>query len=553
MTAFRPLMPETVSGRPGPEKLPLIASHIGMPSDKLLVLRILRSNHQQQYGSSNVSLPQGSPKTLSCSPKITASHIPRKTPLGNNALGVFTGSNVQGQEATSTVNISSSVADDVVLSTSHELNGGDAEDGSEEDWEDCSDCSTPNAFPAKDGIHAEQAPEDKKINGLVDKILNGRQLHFRSLPDEQGYQVIDETETAIAKAPEELGKVPNDVKKSIRTDSARQRLMDFDTQITPASLRKYRDDHNGEAKCGHSSSTSSSESSVDQGPWVIGIGHNGIEAYAISPIPFDIHQPRKPTATPPIESEGSELECTSPLFRKACAPVTRRAYLELAPPASASGEASRDIETRASINVWRDGSSGSDSGGSSRIVGKLGTILKDVSNTRQSLHAVQKTWVDEFPAEQKKERNQILVQPRRSQHLNATVATLQRCSLNPDVQEPKAGIKPQKSVWKPANDPERAVHFAAALNALDGHVVLLRTPEPLVRCADQVFGEDVLVDYPMPELLHPKPLRILDVQTMAEKMEERIIGSMWDYVFAGADLQDRPSNPTPDAAEYHYS
>jgi hypothetical protein len=86
MTAFRPLMPETVSGRPGPEKLPLIASHIGMPSDKLLVLRILRSNHQQQYGSSNVSLPQGSPKTLSCSPKITASHIPRKTPLGNNAL-----------------------------------------------------------------------------------------------------------------------------------------------------------------------------------------------------------------------------------------------------------------------------------------------------------------------------------------------------------------------------------------------------------------------------------------------------------------------------------
>jgi hypothetical protein len=41
------------------------------------------------------------------------------------------------------------VADDVVLSTSHELNGGDAEDGSEEDWEDCSDCSTPNAFPAR--------------------------------------------------------------------------------------------------------------------------------------------------------------------------------------------------------------------------------------------------------------------------------------------------------------------------------------------------------------------------------------------------------------------
>jgi hypothetical protein len=61
------------------------------------------------------------------------------------------------------------------------------------------------------------------------------------------------------------------------------------------------------------------------------------------------------------------------------------------------------------------------------------------------------------------------------------------------------------------------VHFAAALNALDGHVVLLRTPEPLVRCADQVFGEDVPVDYPMPELLHPKPLRILDVQTMAER------------------------------------
>ncbi|KAI9870055.1 MAG: hypothetical protein M1830_004746, partial [Pleopsidium flavum] len=567
MTTFPPFIPGTASARPGLEGLPLKASHIDMPSDKLVVFRIVQINNRQRYGSSNTPLHQGFLRGPPCSPNITAPKILRHTPLGISTFGALKGSNNQGHEATSVTDSSSSVAEDVISTIVHEGSGGDAEDGSDQDWEDCSDCSTLSALSVKQHIRVEQAPEDKKIDRLVNKILEGRRVHFRSLPDGQGYQVSDETDTTVAKTPEQHSRVTEDVKESVSgispsnslhsrsssttTNPARRRVMDFDTQIAPARLRDQLENnlgHNVDANCGHASSTSGSESSGDQAPWVIGIGHNGVEAYAISPIPFDIHQIRKSMATPSIESEGSESECSSPLVRKYCAPARGEVHLEAHSRVSAFGEASRDIKTRGLVNVWRDSSSGSDVGGSSRSVGKLGTILKDVSNTRRSLQTVHKTWGDGLTPEQKDAGNQIRDNLQHSQRLDTALATLHHHSVTQEVQASKVRIKPQKSIWIPAKDPERAAHFAAALEAIEGKVVLVGTPDPLVRCVDQVFGENVLVEYSMPALFHPKPMRIMNVKLITKRMEEKVTGPMWDYSDDGLILEDRPGNPTPYAA-----
>lgn len=359
-------------------------------------------------------------------------------------------------------------------------------------------------------------------------------------------------------------------------------------------------DDNGNIENSHLSSGSSSDSSVDEGPWVMGVDHHGdLQAHHVSPVSFNVRELRASENTPSIESRESELDDTSPLFQKPSAPVKKPTSPDQPRP-STSGKAGDVQYPTASLNIWRDGSSNASPAEKPTLRRKPGRLFKDVSNTRQLLRNVQATKVDRDPVKETEKVNQMQDNGQRTPYLQISVPYVQPPLTSSHAETPRDGGDSSESTWEPGKDPVRAAHFAATLAALEGDVSPKPgTPQPLIRCARQEYGPDVLLDWPRPPLHHPKPTRPwIGGQTIA-KLEKQVasaprIGTFavtrpqmrpgnraeglvrpknayyglreqrrdterqfaspsWTSFFAKAKPQiTRPGNPTPDAARYHH-
>lgn len=511
------------------------AANCCTPSDKLLVLQIIRRNEQLRTSSTAIPPVRWWAKSLPCGP-VTASPT-----LGH----VLLRSRIPSEDlhgGTSALKPSKSMAVGVSLTACHQVNDDDVVNDHEEDWEDCSESSTPAVPSAEDNSQVEEVNEDEESDAPVGRNASGRQLHLRGLPCKQGYRVFHGTMGADNEEPEKPGKATDLVEEDsdpkaipaslvdskpsrISDGEACQLGIDANAQKSPPTLRHPLEGGSNYGLKGYHeqlTGSSQSESSIDPGPWVIGMGQNGIEAYAISPIPFDIHQPQNSLDTPSSESEGSEPDITSPLFEKSCAATKKKIPCGEPPLILQTGGAGKGVTNKALAKVWHDDSTVFDFAGKPKSVGQTGAILKDVSNTRRPLGALQRTSIGQSSIAQEKEVNRIRDYHQRFRCLKTTVAPIQHCSALPYIQHPKGLVDQDVSAWNPAGDARRAIHFAAALDSLEGRTVLRRTPNPLVRCADEYYEEDVMVENAMPKLVHPQPIRVLNVGVMVEKMEKQV-------------------------------
>lgn len=308
---------------------------------------------------------------------------------------------------------------------------------------------------------------------------------------------------------------------------------------------RTRDD-NGDIEKSHLDSGSSSDSSVDEGPWVIGVNHRGdIQPHHISPVSFNVREHRAAENTPSIESGESDLDDTSPLFQKPSAPV-RKPTSPDQPRPSTSGKADDVKYPTPLLDIWRDGRSEASPAGKPTLRRKPGMLFKDVSNTRQLLRHVQATKADRDPVKEIKKVDQTQDNGQRTPYLQISVPYLQPPLTSSHAESPRDGDDSRESTWKPGKDPVRAAHFAASLAALEGNVFPNPgTPQPLIRCARQEYGPDVLLDWPTPPLHHPKPTRPwIGGQTIAQ-LEKQVASPPRMVTFAVTRQQMRPGNRAP--------
>jgi len=351
------------------------------------------------------------------------------------------------------------------------------------------------------------------------------------------------------------------------------------------------------------SSDPRSGSSVDEGPWVMGVDHHGdIEAHRVSPVAFNVRHLRGSDSTPSIQSGGSELDKTSPLYHKPSAPIARPACPEHPHPPSSEGAGGLK-KTTTSLNVWRDDSNEASSGGKPMLRRKPGMIFKDVSNTRQVFCNAQQTRVDQVLGSENKGIGPTRNDPQHTRYPRSSAPYLPPLLTSPITETRQIKNDASESIWKPARDLERAAHIAATLAALEGRLPPTPdTSEGIIRCARQEYGPDVLVEYSAPPLFHPKPIRpwlgehtvanwekqaasangmcssapmgrqtgppseptprSVQPKTMRLLNSERIIESCERQAASANGMCSstemrpqiaRPSNPTPYAARYYYS
>ena len=281
---------------------------------------------------------------------------------------------------------------------------------------------------------------------------------------------------------------------------------------------------------------------------MIGIDrHGNLEPHHVSPVPFVVRQPPEIGNTPSIKSTGSELDDTSPLFEKSLVAVKKPAHPDK-PPRSISKKSGSVRKPENSLDVWRDVRSDAKPDGKPRLRRKPGMVFKDVSNTRQLLCDDQRTGLDQDPVKGNQDIDRTHKDAQRIPYLQPSVPHLQPILTSSYTETHR---QPQKHTveppWAPSRDLVRAVHIAATLAALEGRVAPKSgTPEPLIRCARQEYGPDVLLEWGgAPPLFHPKPIRPWIGKKTIQSLEKQVAStdSMSGSTLAGPQM--RPCNPAP--------
>ena len=241
-----------------------------------------------------------------------------------------------------------------------------------------------------------------------------------------------------------------------------------------------------------------------------------------------------------VFNEGSGGDEKSSLIQGPYAPGTRQAPPGHSIVASSSRKAASVLKPKSSISVWRDEDGHANSSEKPRLKKQPGRVFKDVSNTRSTLHNAWKTRADWIAANQKEDTNGPW-----SQDPKVSNPYLQ---LNPSVPQVEGSITSEISqpAWGPGLDVERLPHFEAALAALEGRIASPEAPGPLLRCARQGYGPDVLLDWDTPALSHPKPRRAWDVRKMLQNWEEQVASPNWGIAPSGMGPQIRPGNLMPE-------
>ncbi|MCJ1228656.1 hypothetical protein MMC12_005317 [Toensbergia leucococca] len=463
--------------------------------------------------------------------------------------------------------------------------------------------------------------DEEKVGRLVDAITNGCTIHFEPSAEYGRYHVFatesvateeDEdtrVEEQVALASKTFGRIinPRYRSKAIESLDIGRRGSSMSSLVLDEVEQEESDKENQHIEAERSSSASAISIS---GRRLAVIGQTRVEYHTIIPVQLDF-QRHHDLKTPSIHSEGSELDCSSPLFVRSCQAILKQAYREAPSPAAEEPILSwlRDIETppRARtrcddaevdlLEFWEDAAISGSSGEKSEPIYRPSKTLRNITDLRRPGYLEHNSFFQDTNianlGHQSGSTSPASVQrdlARTSGYSNdmeawggvfldrdiagegqlvdtfdarrGHVTSDAECSTQPDIKSNESSAASFS-----LRDPRRVVHFDAALAALEGHFASEDVSSPIQRFVSPThrYSNKVHLEYDSPELWPTQPLKMLGGEILAklevvtETKQESGINKSEEFGPGQDDSRiedhgwiERPSNPSPDHAMGFY-
>lgn len=450
-------------------------------------------------------------------------------------------------------------------------------------------------------------PENDAINSKVDRLVaaieDRRGLRFVPSSEIEEYDVFadavsniarsedeDEIEQSISPWPQNFGRIIRQGEEHLAVRSPRSEIYDLYhgafspsnwSDISAAEQSSQRataqDQFDDRSRTSNEVRTvvrrtvraHNQQTKQHESQHLVRMGRAGVEQHRIFPIPLDFDKALR-ALTPSIHSNGSEQDCSSPLFAKSCEAILREANDSFSTP-SYDREPNRgstpdpaistwlkeihtppvrtyrgDDKPRRDFGVFQDAAGNGGTGWKARS--KLQPVcdtLKDISNIRRPGYLAFNSFAREAMtvAHNDTEQAELKVTSRGlyGEHLVKSPLKVDRHGIRglhnvldnlgfaerertgndhpfeelPMLQEAEQPLDP---------DPERANHLAFTLARLEGRVPP-RTPSPILRFSDTegVYSSRVALDSRALYRRHPFPERPVQLGELVERLEAVVL------------------------------
>ena len=258
------------------------------------------------------------------------------------------------------------------------------------------------------------------------------------------------------------------------------------------------------------------------------MGRSEVERHFVSPVALNLSKIRESLATPSVHSNGSELECSSPLFLKSRRMALEQSCVEagsipapelvsdwrrnnMGSPSDVTRQEMMEGKHK-DLEIWEDASSsGSSPATRSEIDAAPSNALKDITNIHYPGYLQHNSFFQDAKAQ--------------AQAVNkAEDGPVSNVSVETTSVHDSSDFSGTSSTPKPMPDDvaARDADLAYTLAVLEGRITTNRSPSPIKRFVNlsALYSDDVLLDWEGPELHHPQPLRMLPIESVLGKMEQ---------------------------------
>ena len=444
---------------------------------------------------------------------------------------------------------------------------------------------------ANERIHVLTEEENRLMNERIDRLVAviqaGRQLRFSPDPQTGNVDVSiahdksdsddrrSDVEVGIAASPENFGNIIRAGDGRRRVPSSNSALFDStissetiskssssarESVVAPVNMR-YAIEHGSEA---HISTpvrkikpAGVSGAIVKDGQYITYMDKEDVKVATVASIPLSLNKPPR-TSTPSIQSTGSDLDCSSPLFEKSLQALLR----ETSGDVSRSKESSQNSKSsgfrdsvsdwlervttpptlkkqsgaytkRKGFNVFQDGRKPETVPKRNREPLTANEALKDVSNLRRpgylQYNSFAQTSQLNKPTADLTQWPVLVPNQKPRETVNSTTPhqrSTDKTHSRPHTRRRRHEFSsPQESTLQ---DPNRTADFDLALAKLEG-----RAPpqqySPIRRYADDsgLYGPDVLVEKRRLRYHQPVPMRLVPFGlSVAQRFEKAV--AEWD-------------------------